>query len=197
MEQMMENAKQQRRGNQLSTKLLLARQTERQALHLARDVKTLTQWLQPWCFRNDRFSSGRTSKVTWLVAEVRVREAAGGQKIQALRIVLEKQRDDLLAFAKVLDQKLANVAHHFETPFHLVRTVCLLHRRKPTSNTYWQRWNQLHHQLCGKFHRLLDAVGKAIKATPRASSLIKNLKSRLRNYFFLRRQLGSKYLDLL
>ena len=32
---------------------------------------------------------------------------------------------------------------------------------------------------------------------PRASSLVENLNSRLRNYFFLRRQLGPKYLDLL
>jgi hypothetical protein len=33
--------------------------------------------------------------------------------------------------------------------------------------------------------------------TPRTSSLVENLNSRLRNYFFLRKQLGSGYLDLL
>ena len=33
--------------------------------------------------------------------------------------------------------------------------------------------------------------------TPRASSIIENLNSRLRSYFFLRRQLGDEYLDLL
>jgi len=31
----------------------------------------------------------------------------------------------------------------------------------------------------------------------RASSLVENLNSRLRNYFFLRRQLGPDYLELL
>ena len=36
-----------------------------------------------------------------------------------------------------------------------------------------------------------------MKSTPRASSLVENLNSRLRNYFFLRKQLGSDYLDLL
>ncbi len=36
-----------------------------------------------------------------------------------------------------------------------------------------------------------------MKQTPRASSLVENLNSRLRNYFFLRRQLGPQYLDLL
>jgi hypothetical protein len=35
----------------------------------------------------------------------------------------------LLAFAKVLDEKLAEVAQRFETPLSLVRAVCLLHRK--------------------------------------------------------------------
>ena len=33
--------------------------------------------------------------------------------------------------------------------------------------------------------------------TPRASSLVENLNSRLRNYFFLRRHIGNDYLELL
>ena len=33
--------------------------------------------------------------------------------------------------------------------------------------------------------------------TPRASSIIENLNSRLRDYFFLRRHIGNDYLDLL
>jgi len=60
-----------------------------------------------------------------------------------------KQRDDLLAFAKVLDEKLVEIAQRFDTPLFLIR-VCLLHR-KPTSTAYWTRWNQLHHQLSESF----------------------------------------------
>ena len=33
--------------------------------------------------------------------------------------------------------------------------------------------------------------------TPRASSIIENINSRLRHYFFLRRHIGHGYLDLL
>ena len=36
-----------------------------------------------------------------------------------------------------------------------------------------------------------------MKHTPRSSSLVENLNSRLRNYFTLRRHLGTPYLDLL
>ena len=40
-------------------------------------------------------------------------------------------------------------------------------------------------------------AGQALADTPRASSLIENLNSRLRNYFSLRKLIGSDYLDLL
>ena len=60
-----------------------------------------------------------------------------------------------------------------------------------------QRWNHLHTQLSSKFCGLIEAVGEALKQTPRASSMVENLNSRLRNYFFLRRSLGDDYLSLL
>ncbi len=43
----------------------------------------------------------------------------------------------------------------------------------------------------------MEAVSEALKQTPRASSMVENLNSRLRNYFFLRRSLGDDYLNLL
>ena len=198
IEQQMQQAKQQGRGNRLSTKLTLARQAEQQAVQLAKDVKILTQWLShdvlalagpPLPHRQELFD--------FIVAELRRREVSGYLRIRSLRVALEKQRHDLLAFAKVLDEKLLEIAQQLDTPLFLVRAVCLLHRRKPTSTAYWTRWNQLHHQLSGKFHLVIEAVSQAMQQTPRASSLVENLNSRLRNYFFLRRQLGPQYLNLL
>ena len=43
----------------------------------------------------------------------------------------------------------------------------------------------------------MEAVGEALKQAPRASSLVENLNSRLRNYFLLRRTLSESYLNLL
>jgi len=92
---------------------------------------------------------------------------------------------------------LAGIAQDCDAPLYLVRDVCLLQRKSPSSNAYWQRWNLLHKKLGGKFQRVVDAVVDAMKNIPRASSLVENLNSRLRNYFFLRRQLGAPYLNLL
>jgi hypothetical protein len=48
-----------------------------------------------------------------------------------------------------------------------------------------------------QFHALFDAVSRVMAQTPRSSSLVENLNSRLRTYFTLRRHLGNTYLDLL
>ena len=147
----MELAKQQSRRNQLSTKLTLARQAERQAVQLSRDVKTLIQWLS-----HDVLSlagpplADRQELFDFIVTELQLREVSGCQRLHPLRVALFQQRDDLLAFAQVLDLKLVDIAQRLHTPLHLVRAVCLLHRRKLTSATYWQRWNQLYHQLSGQ-----------------------------------------------
>lgn len=43
----------------------------------------------------------------------------------------------------------------------------------------------------------MTAVGEVLNQPQKASSLVENLNSRLRNYFFLRRRLGDSYLSLL
>ena len=177
---------------------VLAEQREQALICLAQDVKTLLCWFShdvlalagpPLAVRQEFFD--------FIVSELGQREDERYPAIRKLRKALHNQRDQLLAFAGVLDQKLADISRDFELPFQAVREVCLLHRKHNTSNAYWERWNQLHSQLSGKFHSVMEAVEKALEETPRASSMVENLNSRLRNYFFLRRSLGDDYLNLL
>ena len=105
-----------------------------------------------------------------------------------MRVALQNQRDDLLAFASVLDAKLADIAQAHAAPEPLVREACVLHRLPSTSPAYWQGWNRLRAPAGGKFHVLFDAVSHAMANTPRSSSLVENLNSRLRPYFTLRPQ---------
>ena len=92
---------------------------------------------------------------------------------------------------------LSNDARKPIAHLSLVKAACLLQRKSLLSSAYWQRWSQLHKTLADKFHGVVDAVVDAMKHLPRASSLVENLNSRLRNYFFLRRQLAAPYLGLL
>ena len=177
---------------------VLAEHREQALICLARDVKTLLGWFShyvlalagpPLAIRQELFD--------FIVSELKQREDERYPAIRKLRKVLRNQRDQLLAFAGGLDQKLAEIAKGFELPIQTARDVCLLHRKHETSDAYWVRWNQLHTQLSSKFHGVMKSVGKALEKTPRASSMVENLNSRLRNYFFLRRSLGDDYLSLL
>ena len=182
----------------LTIQQVKANRRERGLVARARDVKILLQW-----FEHDVMMLAgpaltvRQELYDFIVSELKQRAGKSYPSIRKLRTALHNQRDQLLAFAGVLDQKLTDIAQYFELPLQAVRDVCLLHRKHPTSNDYWERWNQLHSQLSGKFHGVMEAVGEVLKKTPRASSMVENLNSRLRNYFFLRRSLGDNYLSLL
>ena len=133
----------------------------------------------------------------FITGELERLEPEDARRIHPVRVALRNQRDDLLAFAGVLDKKLAGIARTLEISQFLVREACMLHRLPTTSTAYWQKWNRLRAKIGDKFRALLKAVSRAMVRTLRSSSLVENLNSRLRNYFTLRRHLGSPYLDLL
>jgi len=133
----------------------------------------------------------------FIVEELARREPGNARRIRPVRVALQNQRDTLLAFAGVLDAKLADIAQTHAIAEPVVREACLLHRLPSPSSAYWQGWNQLRAKTGCKFHTLFVAVSQAMAQTPRSSALVENLNSRLRNYFTMRRHLGSSYLDLL
>jgi hypothetical protein len=189
---------QRRPHDELVIQLQLARQAETKAHWLARDIRTLIQWLS-----HDVLALAGPALATrqmlfdFVVEELAHRESEDARRIRPVRVALQNQRDNLLAFAGVLDEKLAAIAqaNHISEP--LVREACMLHRLPSTSSTYWQGWNLLRAKMGCKFHTLFSAVSQAVAQTPRSSSLVENLNSRLRNYFTLRRHLGNSYLSLL
>jgi hypothetical protein len=182
----------------LSAKLTKAIKNEQNILKLASDVKILVYWL-----RIDILSlagaswSERMELMDFVIEELEIRENKAHKGIKSLRVALSNQKDDLLAFANLIDQKLSQIASSFQIPLSYVREVCLLMKKPLSTNNYWQKWNQLHKKLSHKFWELKQAVEQALKSTPRASSLVENLNSRLRNYFHLRKHLGAEYLELL
>jgi len=184
--------------HELAAQLRLTRQSEAQASWLARDVRTLVHWLS-----HDVLALAGPALATrqelfdFIVAELAAREPEDARRIRPVRVALQNQRDGLLAFAGVLDDKLAAIAQAHAISGPLVREACVLHRLSTTSPAYWQRWNRLRARIGGKFHALFAAVSRAMADTPRSSSLVENLNSRLRTYFTLRRHLGGSYLDLL
>ena len=78
-----------------------------------------------------------------------------------------------------------------------MRQVFELQGMSTVTTNYLEKTTILHHKIGECFYRLQKDLEKLIKSTVRASSIVENLNSRLRNYFFLRKTLGSNYLELL
>jgi hypothetical protein len=132
----------------------------------------------------------------WIVDELRAREPLH-QPIKKVRQLLENHKDELLAFAEQLDVDLVKLAERFEVSVAVLREALAVQQMDEARSSRWQREQELWRQLGGKYARLRVEIGRLASSVVRASSVIENLNSRLRNYFFLRKQLGSNYLKLL
>ncbi|MDJ0589697.1 MAG: hypothetical protein QNJ72_06825 [Pleurocapsa sp. MO_226.B13] len=146
--------------------LTQASQNEARLLELATDIQILLYWL-----RIDILSlagpewSERLELIDFIIKELELREDQAHKGIKALRVALSNQKSDLLAFAQILDQKLASIAHKFQISLEQVRSVCLLMKKSLSTNVYWQKWNQLYKQLSDKFLPVKEAIEEAMKST--------------------------------
>jgi hypothetical protein len=198
LEHQMARQKRHGRGNRLSKRLAVARQAERTAVALAQELRLLADWLQ-----EDILSlagpdlATRRELFDFVVQELARREGLCPHRIGPVRRTLAGQRDNLLAFAGVLEEEFAALAEPFDVPAYGVQQLCQLKGRDPQGPAYWQHRGSLLAKLGAKFLPLQQAVHAVMDETARASSLVENLNSRLRTYFFLRRDLGDGYLNLL
>ena len=199
MELKMENLKNSTGdGRSLAHKLALARKAQTKAVSLANDVRILVDWMH-----KDILSlpgpdlNERKQLYDFVIEEMNKRKSLCEHRIEPVCKMLKNHRDNLLAFAGVLDDKFAQIAEGFDIPVFLVHAVCELAGLDINSAVYWQRRGTVLSKLKDKFNPVEASVTEAMSSTPRASSIVENLNSRLRNYFFLRRHIGNDYLDLL
>jgi len=88
---------------------------------------------------------------------------------------------------------------YFQRPFVEQSSKLSIRIEKYPAHSFPQKKTTLNFRgwLGKNSHDVLEAVVNAMDEIHRCSSLVENLNGRLRNYFFLRRNLGQGYLDLL
>jgi hypothetical protein len=186
------------RNAALAQKLRHARSADSQAVTLATDVALLLHWL-----RQDILAlagpsyQDRCVLYDFVVAELQARQPLCAHRLGPVATYLVNHRDALLAFAQQLDADLSSLASAFQVPVALTRAVFQVQTLEDNDPRRWPRAAALRSQLRGRFHDLSQAVLDLAHRTVRASSVVENVNSRLRNYFFLRRHLGADYLQLL
>lgn len=198
IEAKMVTAKKRKKGVKFSKSLALARQNEERISLLADEIQTLYDWM-----RDDVLSlTGpdleiRRTLFDFIVEEIEKRETQFLYKIRPVRVSLKNQRDVLLGFVSELEKQFVEIGQQLDVSIHLIHAVCELQSLNQEDSPYWIQNAKLQKKLGHKFFAIYQAVQEILANTPRASSLVENLNSRLRNYFFLRRHIGNRYLQLL
>jgi len=181
----------------LSDHLASAQAEENTAVSLAKDVQTLSSWL-----KKDILSlAGPNQKergdlFDYVIDELRNREHLCPHRMIAVRKKLENQKEDLLAFVGEMENKFIEISLRNKVSILYVQKICELHGLDQKKPLYWQRKGILI-KANSRFREIESEVLEAMSKTHRASSLVENLNSRLRNYFTLRRIVGNDYLELL
>jgi transposase-like protein len=191
----------QQRGQVDPQLLQRTEETQREmvrALALADDVTVLAGWLRqdvlgvagpPLPQRQELFDFVR--------AELQTRAPLCPHRLTPVCRTLQKQRDALLAFVQELDGDIRSVAEYAQVSEEVVRELLAVQELPQTSQQRWQRDAVLHEQLGERYHALTALVQELRAGVVRASSVVENVNSRLRNYFFLRKEVGQGYLELL
>jgi hypothetical protein len=192
---------QHRRGRSnvsVSQKLRHARPAEANAIALAEEVALLVRWLREDIFRvAGPAYADRCALYDFVLAELSRRRSHGPQSLTQACRLLHDHRDDLLAFARQLEGDCMDLAAQFQVSVAAVRALLNVRALDLRDPRRWQQDAALHRQLRDRYYPLSVAVDDLARHTVRASSVIENLNSRLRSYFFLRRHLGPDYLALL
>jgi hypothetical protein len=182
----------------LSRTAAAAATEQTKAILLADDVAVLARWLGADVFAVSALAYvDRGALFDFIVAELQMRASQCPHRLGPVCTLLKNHRDQLLAFALQLDEDLAKLAAAFAVPVAIVRDLLDLQTLDKRQPLRWQKEAIWRDVLGGRFYPIEQAVRAMSQQVVRASSIIENLNSRLRSYFFLRRELGSGYLELL
>jgi hypothetical protein len=182
----------------LGQRLHLAETGTAQAFQLAQDLAILARWM-----RNDVLALVGTDYQTRLQLfdfvhqELKQRLHSAPSLLFTLCTTLENQRDNLLSFVKTIDQNLQEIASQFQQPVSVIRELLQNLDQHDARITKWQTAKHLYQRVGRQFYPISEALREMLSGIVRASSIVENINSRLRTYFFLRRHIGPDYLLLL
>ena len=182
----------------LVSRLTYAVKEQTQAIDLADEVACLARWL-----RQDVLTlagpclAERLHLYDFVRAELEARLSQAPYLIRPLATYLKNQRDDLFEFAAQLDREFAALAETAQVAPELVRELFAVNSLDIDNPQRWRRDAPLRPILGERYFPLIQTLEALRRRTVRASSVVENLNSRLRDYFFLRQTLGNDYLALL
>ncbi len=178
--------------------LEIAKANEKTARQLSGSIDILVNWMQHDVLNKPGVApQSRYELFNFVLSELNTLALQHPHRIESVCTTLKNQKCFLLAFTDVLNTKFQSIADDFVYPLEKIWDMCQLQRCKHSGDTYAVRSLLLQDYFQTDFDAVEDAVLTALDTTERTSSMVENLHSRLRPYFYLRQEIGFGYLDLL
>jgi len=178
--------------------LEVAMQQEQAAKQLSQSIDTLVGWMQHDVLNMPGVAPGdRYALFDFILDELNQLAKQHPHRIKDVCTTLTNQKYYLLAFTEVLNAKFQEIADKYVYSIEKIWAMCTLQRCQNGSDRYAIRSLPLQDYFGVEFDEIEEAVLHALNSTERTSSMVENLHSRLRPYFYLRREIGFGYLDLL
>lgn len=168
------------------------------AVALADDVALLLSWL-----RRDVLGvagprlARRQEAFDFVLGELMRRRGQCEHRLAPVCSMLANQGEDLMGFCTRLDEEIADLASHAKVSEAVLREMVAIQEMADGDRRKWQRDAALRGHLGGRYHETSLLVEALREGVVRGSGAVENLNSRLRNYFFLRKEVGGGYLELL
>jgi hypothetical protein len=175
-----------------------ARREQDRAIELADDVALLAYWL-----RRDVLAlagpplSQRRGLFDLVLAHLEERRGRCEHRLGPVCSMLRSHEEDLLGFCEQMDLDVSSLATYARVSPEVVREMVAVQEMAQTDGRRWRREGALRGRLGERYEALYGQVEVLRASVVRASSVVENVNSRLRNYFFLRKEIGGGYLELL
>ena len=194
----MEKASIKNKGNSFSRKLGLRRVETARRIALHDDFSMLVDWLRLEVLEFNELSPGtRGDLFDWIVLEIQKREELCPQHLPQTRKYLQNQRSDILASFVQMDKDMLELSKASGADIELLRRIATIESKADCPDIYSRQRTKLCKEFGWEIGQLHVEVREIMDNTHKTSSVVENLNSRLRCYFFLRRQIGKNYLGLL
>ncbi len=198
LENKMDKAKENSSGNKYSRKLFLAKKHEEQMKLLSSNITILISWIEHDVLNKAGSDyDKRIGLYNFILEEFKELAKLHPHRINCICEKLENQRESLLAFVKVLEQKVYLISEKFNCPINTIWEICELQRFNMQNDNYHIKAIPIETKLSNQFDAIEDEIIEALESTERTSSMVENFHSRLKPYFFLRKEIGFGYLELL
>lgn len=167
--------------------------------HISTTINTLISWMEHDVFNKPGSQvKPRRELFDFILVEFEKLADIHPHRIQSLCTKLRNQRDGLLAFVDVLDDKFLNIAVKYDCSNDLVWEICQLQRCEYYGDTYHLRSAPLLEDIGEELFDLIEVdVLAALDSTEKTSAMVENYNSRIAPYLRLRKGCNQSFLNLL